>query len=440
MDKIEGRRSNEAGNPEVPYRWAELEVHPAGPAQPPPAPLRPADVRLMPRFRSLRIAMVGVRGVPACYGGIERAVEELGKCLVRSGHEVSVFCMAGRYAEQPASYEGMRLHYLPTLRGKHREMLFHAALGNFLAGLGAFDVVHVHACGPSLLAWLPRLAGKAVVCTLHGQDWRAPKWGRLARAALKTGEWVACRLATRTTVVSQIHRRFLAERYATDSICIPNGVSRVTPTPLGRAGESFGLEAGEYLAFVGRLTPGKNVHHLLQAFRSVETTKKLVIVGGDASGGGYMDRVRSMAAWDKRVILTGTLLGQPLAEIFSNAYLFVFPTEHEGMPVALLEALAYGVPTLASDIPENLEVIANEGASCGLTFQAGSVAHLAERLRHALANPDKLTLLREHGRSLVARRYTWESAAKRMLEVYLEAIEERSRHRSRPDLVDPSAA
>jgi glycosyltransferase involved in cell wall biosynthesis len=370
--------------------------------------------------------MVGVRGLPANYSGIERAVEELSKRLVGSGHHVSVFCMQGRYAERPASYEGIRLHYLPTLKGKHLEMLCHAALGNFLAGFGAFDVVHIHACGPSLFAWLPLLAGKAVVCTLHGQDWRAPKWGGPARALLKAGEWAACRLPTKTTVVSQSHRRFLQEKYTADPSYIPNGVGHVMTRPLERAGEMFGLKAGEYLIFVGRLTPGKNVHHLLQAFRLVETSKKLVIVGGDANASGYVDLLRSMAAGDERVVLTGALHGQLLAEIFSNAYLFVFPTEHEGMPIALLEALAYGVPTLVSDIPENLEVILEGSASYGLTFQMGSVAHLAQRLHHALAHPDKLQPLRDRGPSLVARRYTWDLAAERTLGVYFDVMKRRS--------------
>src|SRR5690242_18914209 len=138
----------------------------------------------MPHNQPFRIAMVGLRGVPANYGGIERAVEELGTRLVQAGHHVSVFCMGARYDERPATFRGMCLRYLPTLPGKHLEMLVHAALGSVSAMFDEFDIVHFHACGPALFACLPRLVGKAVVCTLHGQDWRAPKWSRYARTAL----------------------------------------------------------------------------------------------------------------------------------------------------------------------------------------------------------------------------------------------------------------
>jgi glycosyltransferase involved in cell wall biosynthesis len=371
--------------------------------------------------RKLRVAMLGLRGIPANYGGVERAVEELGARLAMAGHDVTVFCMKARYGARPATHRGVRLRYLAGLEGKHLEMLSHAALGSIVAGLGRFDIIHFHASGPSLFAWLPRLVGKPVVCTLHGQDWRAPKWGRFARAALTAGEWAACHLPTRTIAVSESQRRYLREFYAIDPDYVPNGVDQATPVPLAAEGERFGLAPQEYLISVGRLTPGKNIHQLIEAFRGVRTAKKLVIVGGDANAGEYAKSLKSLAAGDGRVIFTGLLPGRSVSELLSNAYLFAFPTAHEGMPVALLEALAHGVPVIVSDIPPNLEVIANGTAACGLSFQTGSVVRLAERLQHALDNPAELAPLRTEGPLLVEKRYNWASVTELTLRLYREA-------------------
>jgi glycosyltransferase involved in cell wall biosynthesis len=318
----------------------------------------------------------------------------------------------------------MHLRYLPAVRGKHLEMLAHAALGSSIAACSTgLDIVHVHACGPALFAWLPRLTGKAVVCTLHGQDWRAPKWSYFARAGLKAGERAACALATKTIVVSETYREHLRREYGADPVHIPNGVSLTKPLPLAAARVQFGLETNEYLVSVGRLTPGKNTHQLIEAFRSLPTSKRLVIVGGDANTGDYVAHLKSLAGSDGRIIFTGPLSGDLLTEVFSNAYMFVFPTEHEGMPVALLEALAYGVPALVSDIAPNLEVIRSGAGTCGLTFRTGSVVDLASAIARALDSPEEIARFRADGPALVERRYDWGSIAGRTLQVYLEALE-----------------
>jgi glycosyltransferase involved in cell wall biosynthesis len=378
--------------------------------------------------RTLRIAMVGSRGVPATYSGVERSVEELGKRLVRAGHDVTVFCMVGRYDKRIAQYEGMKLQYLPSFPGKHTEMLTHAAISSVAACFGRFDVIHYHACGPSLFAWLPRLVGRATLCTLHGQDWRAPKWSSFASLALKGGEWSACHLASRATCVSRTYQMDLQGRHGVAVNCVPNGVGPISPLPLVAARERFNLSPQEYVIFVGRLTPGKNIHHLLEAYRSVSTEKKLVIVGGGSHTSGYVDQLHRLAGVDKRVILTGPLHGPLLAELWSNAYLFCFPTAHEGMPVALLEALAYGVPPLVSNIPENLEVISDGQGVCGLTFPMGSVLHLADQLRFAINNPDAIARFRVAGPALVADRYSWDWAAERIAAIYLALVNTTHEH------------
>ena len=354
--------------------------------------------------RRLRIAMVGSRGVPAGYSGIERAIEEIGSRLVTQGHEVTVFCMARRYDTHPALYRGIKLRHLPSVTGKHSEMLVHAALSTLVGTFGKFDVIHFHACGPSLFVGIPRLFGKATLATLHGQDWRASKWGRLTSLGLRLGEWSACYLASKATCVSMASRDDLKQRLGCDIECVPNGVLPVSRRPMDGAAARFGLVPGGYVTFVGRLTKNKNVHHLIEAFRGIGTSKKLVIVGGDTADPAYVHYLRSLAAGDDRIIFTGLVIGETLAELCSNAGLFCLPTAHEGMSVALLEALAYGVPVLVSDIPANLEVIEGTGERCGLVFEVGSVQCLREKLSAALASPASLEPFRLRGPSLVAAR------------------------------------
>ena len=324
------------------------------------------------RPSGLRIAMVGSRGVPAAYSGIERAIEEIGQRLVALGHEVTVFCMAARYDKRPATYRGMTLRYLPSIAGKHAEMLVHAALSSVVSTIGNYDVVHFHACGPALFAGIPRLSGKVTIATLHGRDWSASKWGRIASFGLRLGEWSACHLASKATCVSMASKADLKHRLGRDVECVPNGVLPASRRPLGEVAERFGLVPQGYITFVGRLTRNKNVHHLVEAFRGIETTKKLLILGGDTADPTYVRHLRSLAAGDDRIVFTGLVLGDTLVELCSNAYLFCLPTAHEGMSIALLESLAYGVPVLVSNIPANLEVIDGAGERCGLTFAVGS--------------------------------------------------------------------
>ena len=333
--------------------------------------------------------MVGLRGVPSSYSGIERMVEELGKRLVEADHEVTIFCMRGRYKERPPAYGGMTLRYLPSLPGKHLEMLSHAAISTLAATFGTFDIVHFHACGPSLFAGVPRLLGKLTVVTLHGPDWKHTKWNRVASAVLRLGEWSACRLANRTISVSMAQRRNLKLRLGAEVDYIANAVPQLQYRPSNDAKAEYGLSSQNYIIFVGRLTSIKNVHHLVEAFRGLETDKKLVLVGGHSSDAAYADHIRMLAEADPRIIFTGEIFEKEiLATLYSNAYLFCLPSASEGQSVALLEAMSYGTPVLVSDIDANLEVITGKEGICGLTFPVGSAEKLRVRLHDALGMAD----------------------------------------------------
>lgn len=376
----------------------------------------------VPSAEQLRIAVVGVRGIPGNYSGIESAVNELSPRLVDKGHKVTVFCMKSRYDRRPATHLGARLVYLPGVRSKHFEMFVHAGLGSMATLVDDYDVVHFHACGPALFAILPRMAGRASVCTLHGLDWQAPKWKSMAKNALKAGEWSACKLASRTIAVSRTQQEYLQAKYGTEVDFIPNGLPHAHHRKAGEFCEKHDLEHGEFILFVGRMTPGKNVHHLIEAFKAVDTKKKLVIAGGFSYTDSYERQIRALANNDPRIVFTGPVYGEELQELFSNAFLLVLPSLHEGMPIVVLESFAYAVPVLVSDIPENLDVVADSGRVFGLTFAVGSVEALADKLRYALRSPELMRAYADAGKKMAERRFSWDSIADRTIGVYREAL------------------
>ncbi len=357
--------------------------------------------------------MIGLKGVPALHGGIERHVEELGCGLARLGHDVTVYCRKN-YTPADATVEGLTLRRLPSVNTKHLDAWTHTLLASLDAAPRRFDVYHYHALGPATLAFVPRALGKTVVVTVHGLDWQREKWGAVASAYLRLGEWAAARLATRTVVVSRELQRYFARRYRRRTTYIPNAVSAPGPVDLA-ALEPYGLQAGRYLLTVGRLVPEKGIHLLLEAYRDVATDLPLVVVGDDPHG-RYLERLKVEA--DDRVRFVGYVYGPPLAAFFAGSYLYVQPSTLEGLSIALLEAMSYGAGVLASDIPPNVEAL----AGAGFYFPSGDVAALRERLRDLIASPDDIKAKGGEAARRVAELYSWEEVARRTAAVYEAAL------------------
>jgi glycosyltransferase involved in cell wall biosynthesis len=357
--------------------------------------------------------MIGLKGVPALHGGIERHVEELGRGLARLGHDVTVYCR-DYYTPPDASAEGVTLRRLPSVNTKHLDAWTHTLLASLDAAPRRFDVYHYHALGPATLAFIPRSLGKTVVVTVHGLDWQREKWGPVASAYLRAGEWAAARLATRTVVVSRELQRYFARRYRRRTTYVPNAVSTPGPVDL-RALEPYDIEAGRYLLTVGRLVPEKGIHLLLEAYRNVATDLPLVVVGDDPHG-KYLARLREEA--DDRVRFVGYVYGPPLAAFFAGSYLYVQPSTLEGLSIALLEAMSYGAGVLASDIPPNVEAL----GEAGFYFPTGDAAALGEQLRRLVASPEDVKEKGAAAERRVADLYSWEEVARRTAAVYQAAL------------------
>jgi glycosyltransferase involved in cell wall biosynthesis len=365
--------------------------------------------------------MIGLRGVPAEYSGVEKAVEEIGHRIAAQGHFVTVYCMAGRYPHRRSEYRGMHLRYLPTIRSKNLEMITYAFLATADSLLEPFDIIHFHAVGPSSMSFLTRIFNRKTVATVHALDYRNRKWSKFARGYLKCGEWCATHFAHKTIAVSNTLKIDLEKRHSCDVTYIPNGTDVVTAQP-SRSSilQKFGLEVKKFILFVGRITKEKNIHLLIRAFKRIDADIRLVIVGGTTDI--PLEFLEREAQGDSRIVFTGPIYGNHLATLYSNAYLFVLPSILEGLPVVLLEAMSHKVPVLVSDIPANIEVISSGNGEVGFSFASGNEGDLTRVLRSLLNDANRLQDAAERAHLLIKQRYHWDTIAEETLELYQQLV------------------
>ncbi len=375
---------------------------------------------LPPIFRAAtgrRVMMLGLRGIPNVQGGVEKHVEMLAGKLVANGWDVDVI---GRWRYLPNSkihsWNGIRVFPFWAPRSMALEAIVHTAIGVCFAALRRPDVLHIHAIGPALLVPLARLLGLKVVVTHHGYDYDRQKWGAFAKRMLRLGERMGMRLAHGRIAISREIVETMSARYHVPVALVPNGVA-VSPCD-GETGilDEFGLKRRRYILLAARLVPEKRQTDLIRAFATLRDSGfALVLAGGAEFETPYAAEVRAMAESTPGVILPGFQTGDRLAELFANAALFVLPSSHEGMPIALLEAMAYGLPVLASDIVANRQL----GLPADDYFPLGDIEALAAAIAAKIANPpgDEQVLAQiEH----VEAAYSWSSVAQKTLALYGE--------------------
>ncbi|MEV4629709.1 glycosyltransferase family 4 protein [Micromonospora sp. NPDC049523] len=383
----------------------EIPAHPAGPGA---------------GWRPLRIAMIGQKGMPATYGGIERHVEELASRLADYGHEVTVYCRES-YGSMPLDrYRGVRLRQVRTVASKHLDAIVHAATSTMAAMRERPDIVHYHGLGPGLVAPLPRWLSRArVVLTVHGLDNQRDKWGAGARAVLGSAHWMSGYVPHRRVAVSRGLAAHYETRFGRPTSYIPNGVNAARPLPARQIGARFGLTPGGYLILVGRLVPEKAADLLIRAFRRSDTRMRLAIVGGSSFTDDFVAKLRREAEGDERIVFTGFAYGDLLAELYANAAGFVQPSRLEGLPLTLLEAAAYGLPVVASDIAPHVEVLESDAPGRRL-FRDGDEDDLLRALAPLLADPAAERAGAEALRDRVTGMYSWDTAARELEQLYLE--------------------
>ena len=364
----------------------------------------------------MKIAMIGQKGIPATYGGIERHVEEITCRLVERGHEVDVFSRL-HYSHQQGEYRGVRIRRLPSVNTKHLDTITHCAFSTLDSLFRHYDVVHFHALGPSVFSRIPKLVGSKTVVTVHGLDWERGKWGKVAAWFLRSCERPAIRFPDRTIVVSKTLKEYFTKHYDTEPVMIPNGANPGIFRPVNKL-KRFGLDKHRYILFVGRLVPEKGCHYLLEAFGQLDTDVRLVMAGGSSFSDGYVDSLMRIRNGDERILMLGYVYGDLLDELWSNAYLVVQPSVLEGLSISLIEAISHGKCVLASDIPENLEVVEN----CAVTFRTRDVLDLREKLSGLLQSPEVVDGVARRCRQHAETHYSWNKIVEATEGVYLDLI------------------
>ena len=369
----------------------------------------------------MRIAMIGHKRFGSREGGVEVVVTELAKRMAALGHEVTCYdrsgsdVMTGDVTEtRERIVDGVRIVPVKTIDKKGLA----AASASYYATKAAIadkpDVIHFHAEGPCACLPMAHKAGIRTVATIHGLDWQRAKWGKLGSAYIKHGEKAAAKCADEVIVLSHSAQDYFEQTYNRSTVFIPNGMNPKEYRPADEIEKRWGLEKNSYILFLGRLVPEKRPELLIEAFKRLDTDKRLVIAGGASDTSEYEKQLRDMAEGDKRILFTGFVTGNTLAELYSNAYCYVLPSDVEGMPMSLLEAMSYGCCCVTSDIPECADVLAGSGR----TFKHGDVDDLLRVLAGLINAPEFAGDLGEAAKSHVLSTYDWDSVVERTLAVY----------------------
>jgi glycosyltransferase involved in cell wall biosynthesis len=372
-------------------------------------------------MRPLRIAMIGQKGLPARYGGVETHVENVAVRLAARGHHVSAFCRSrlkppdGAAADN--SYRGVELVFRPSINRKHLDAASHTFLcAAESAFLHAFDVVHLHGIGPAAFAPVAGLGGRRVVATFHALDWRQLKWGARAKSFLRHGEHVGARRSDGLIAVSRLMQTHIQSEHGVGATYIPNGATLPARPPGTAALERRGLTPGGYLLTVGRIIPDRDLHTLIAAFNQSHRPKHLVIVGSETTRTEYGRRLEGMAG--DRVLFTGDIFGEELEELYAHCLVYCLASRVEGLPITVCEAMAHSRPLILSDIPENVEV----GGDAARYFRCGDVNALLQSIEDTVDDEAGRAVLSRNARRRCETIYNWDLVADQVEAFYYRVL------------------
>lgn len=371
----------------------------------------------------LRIAMFGQKRLSR-EGGIEIVVKELATRMVENDHEVTCYNRSGHHVsgnEFDDTYEkdylGIKQKFVPTIEKKGLAAVSASFFAALCSAFGKYDVVHIHAEGPAFFCWIPKLLGKKVIVTVHGIDWQREKWkSGFGSKFIRQGEKNAVKYADEIIVLSKGVQTYFEDTYGRKTRFIPNGVTRPKIRQPEIITDKFGLTKDSYILFLGRLVPEKGIRYLIEAFKDIQTDKKLVIAGGSSDTDEFTDELNELAKGDERILFTGFVQGGELEELYSNAYIYTLPSDLEGMPLSLLEAMSYGNCCLVSDIDECTEVVEDKA----VIFKKSDVNDLKKFLQELCNRADEVEVLKKQAAEFICNKYNWDEIVQATLSLYRE--------------------
>lgn len=360
----------------------------------------------------MKIVVTGTRGIPNIMGGVETHCEELFPRIANKGYDITIIRRKSYIKDSLSEYKGVKLIDIKTPKKKSLEAIIHTFKAILKAKSLKADIIHIHAIGPALLVPMARLLGMKVVFTHHGPDYDRKKWGKAAKFMLKLGERMGTTFASDVIVISNVINDILIRKYhRKDCHLIYNGVPKPEMCDYPEYFDELGIEKGKYILGMCRFVPEKNLHHLVEAFSKINTQGcKLVLAGDTDFEDDYSRNLKKMAK-EYGVILTGFVKGKKLHSLLTHALCFVLPSSHEGLPIALLEAMSYNLPVIVSDIPANKEVGLNESDY----FKVGDIKELSTKLQ-------KMVTENCHQRKYDMSKYDWDIIANQVEEIYKRLI------------------
>lgn len=364
--------------------------------------------------------MFGQKHMLSREGGVEIVVKELATRMVAKGNHVVCYDrtthhVSGGSLEEKNEYKGVKIVPVWTIERRGLAAMTSSLSAAWKVIWSKADVVHVHAEGPAAMCWLLKLRKKRIIVTVHGLDWQRAKWGGFATKYIKWGEKQAVRYADQIIVLSRGVQDYFQKEYGRKTVFIPNGVNKPEIRLADEIKKKWNLEKDSYILFLGRIVPEKGIRYLIEAWKGIKTEKKLVIAGGSSDTQDYLNEMKEFAGDD--VVFTGFQQGRILEELYSNAYIYCLPSDLEGMPLSLLEAMSYGNCCVVSDIPECTEVVENNA----VVFPRSNVESLKIALQDLIDNPNKTQHFKSVTADFILKKYNWDDITEKTLLLYFNS-------------------
>lgn len=370
----------------------------------------------------MKVAMIGQKRIPSREGGIEIVVEELSTRMVKKDLDITCYNRSGKHAldktqklEELKEYKGVKLKKVLTIDKKGLAAMTSSFFGSIKILFSKNNVVHFHAEGPcAMIPIIKFFSNKRIIATIHGLDWQRAKWGRFATKYIKFGEKMAAKYADEIIVLSENVKKYFLETYNRETNFIPNGVNKPELKESKIIKEKYNLNKDNYILFLGRIVPEKGIRYLIDAYKELKTDKKLVIAGGASDTSAYYQELLEKSKEYKNIIFTGFIQGEELEELYSNAYIYVLPSDLEGMPLSLLEAMSYKNCCLTSDIEECKTVMEDKG----ITFKKSDVNDLKDKLQYLLNDENIVNKYKKDSQDYVLEKYNWDDVVNKTIKLY----------------------
>lgn len=351
----------------------------------------------------MKVAIMGIRGIPANYGGFETFAEQLSTRLAKQGHDVTVYCRSAYYDKQlNGKYKNVNLVVLPAIRNKYLDTVSHTFL-SVLHSIGRkFEVILICNSINSSFSFIPRLFGSRVIINVDGLEWQRAKWNKLGKLTYRISEWLATMFATGIVTDARKIQNYYQKKFKKVTTFIPYGAFTNHVESNG-ALHKYDLQSRNYILYVSRFEPENNPLLVVKAFEKTNVNMKLVMVGDAPFSYDYIRELKSTK--DPRIVFTGYVFGRHYKELQSNAYAYIQATEVGGTHPALLEGMGYANCVLANDVPEHREVLGD----AGLYFKK-SASDLANKIERLVSMKEEdIEQYRKMAQKIITTRYRWES-------------------------------